>query len=78
MINLIPSKGRNESDIQGFVHFLGGMPTNYLISPDRKIIDYTSGGAMPGLTPRDGSDPLTTEEAYQINYSKLEFFIGKF
>jgi thiol-disulfide isomerase/thioredoxin len=76
-IFLIPSKEKqseaNTIDISGFRH-INGFPTNYLITIDNQIINYSTGGIVPN-TYRDKNGKeftITIEEANQKNYERLE------
>jgi thiol-disulfide isomerase/thioredoxin len=76
-IILIPSKKRQSEskiiDIAGFKHIMS-FPTNYLITRNNKIINFSSGAMMP-TTYKDhnGIDiTITEEEANKQNYERLE------
>ena len=76
-IILIPSQEKQSEpttiDISGFRHIMG-FPTNYLITRDNKIINFSQGAMIPTTyTNQNGEEvTITKEEANQKNYERLE------
>lgn len=77
-IVLVPSSEKQKEpttiDISGFRH-IAGFPTNYLITSENQIINYTSGAMVPGsfTNPETGEEVVVTEaEADKFNYERLE------
>lgn len=58
----------------GFKHLVKATPINYLVSKDRKIVEMTGGGTVPGKSVDEQGNPITItkEMAYELNYKKLE------
>jgi len=79
-IALIPSqKKQTEStsiDISGFRHIMG-FPTNYLISRDNEIINFSRGAMIPTtFIDQNGKEiTITKEDADKGNYERLEMEI---
>ncbi len=77
-IVLVPSpEQQNEPttiEISGFRH-ITGFPTNYLITSNNKIINYSQGAVIPynGTNPETGEEiAITQEDADKFNYERLE------
>ncbi len=76
-IVLIPSEGKqsesNTIDISGFRHIMG-FPTNYLITTDNEIINFSQGAMIPTtFTDQSGKKiTITKEDANKGNYERLE------
>lgn len=77
-IVLVPSDKKSDEpttiEISGFRH-ITGFPTNYLVSTNNEIINYTSGAVVPGTykNPETDEDVTVTEEdANKINFERLE------
>ncbi|WP_055436059.1 TlpA family protein disulfide reductase [Lacinutrix algicola] len=74
---LVPSQKKQSEattiDISGFRH-ITGFPTNYLITSNKEIINYTSVTMVPGTFPkRDGGEiTITQEDADKGNFERLE------
>ena len=79
-IFLIPSQKKQSEpttiDISGFRHIMG-FPTNYLITRDNQIINFSQGAMIPTTyTDQNGEEvTITKEEANQKNYERLEMEI---
>lgn len=77
-IILIPSQEKQSEptaiiDISGFRHIMG-FPTNYLITTDNQIINFSQGAMIPTtFTDQNGKEiTITKEDANQKNYERLE------
>ena len=76
-IVLIPSQEKQSEpttiDISGFRHIMG-FPTNYLITTDNQIINFSQGAMIPTtFTDQNGKEiKITKEEANKGNYERLE------
>jgi len=76
-IVLIPSQEKQSEattiDISGFRHIMG-FPTNYLITTDNEIINFSQGAMIPTtFTDQNGKEiTITEEEANKGNYERLE------
>jgi len=76
-IYLIPSQEQQSEattiDISGFRHIMG-FPTNYLITRENKIINFSQGAMIPTTyTDQNGKEiTITKEVADQKNYERLE------
>jgi thiol-disulfide isomerase/thioredoxin len=76
-IILIPSQEKQSEpttiDISGFRHIMG-FPTNYLITTDNQIINFSRGAKIPTTyTDQNGKEiTITKEEANKGNYERLE------
>ncbi len=79
-IVLIPSTEKQSEattiDISGFRHIMG-FPTNYLITTDNQIINFSQGAMIPTTyTDQNGKEiAITKEYADQKNYERLEMEI---
>ena len=60
-------------NISGFKHIMG-FPANYLINLENKIINFSTGAAMPAsFTDPDGNEIIITkEDAYKKNFERLD------
>lgn len=68
-------KTNDPSIFSGFKHLMKALPTNYLVNKDRQIIKLSGGASVPGrrFIDSEGKETtLTKEEAYLLNYKKLE------
>ncbi|WP_179339393.1 TlpA family protein disulfide reductase [Winogradskyella ludwigii] len=76
-IILIPSQEKQSEattiDISGFRHIMG-FPTNYLITTDNEIINFSQGAKIPTtFTDQNGKEiTITKEDADKGNYERLE------
>lgn len=76
-IVLIPSQEKQSEpttiDISGFRHIMG-FPTNYLITTDNQIINFSQGAMIPTtFTDQSGKEiTITKEDADKGNYERLE------
>lgn len=76
-IVLVPSQEKHPDphtiDISGFRHIMG-YPTNYLITTDNEIINFSSGAKIPStFTDKEGKEIIITkEQANKENYERLE------
>lgn len=82
-ISIVPSKLKDTSevhriDISGFRHILG-YPCAYLVSQQKKIIDYAAGATVTGsFDLPDGKKLVITEkDAYSYNYKRLRQEVEK-
>jgi len=79
-IVLIPSQEKqsepNIIDISSFRHIMG-FPTNYLITTDNQIINFSQGAMIPTTyIDQNGKEiTITKEDAYKNNYERLEMEI---
>lgn len=79
-IFLIPSQVKQSEpttiDLSGFRHIMG-FPTNYLITIDKQIINFSQGATITTTyTDQNGKEiAITQEDADQKNYERLEMEI---
>jgi len=76
-ITLVPSLEKQEDattiDIAGFRHIMG-FPTNYLISSNNQIINFSQGAMVPDTfaLPDGSTKTITKKEANDGNFKRLE------
>jgi thiol-disulfide isomerase/thioredoxin len=74
---LIPSETKQDDatsiDISGFRHIMG-FPTNYLITTNNQIIQFSQGASIPTsyINPDGEEITITEDEARKNNYERLE------